>query len=74
MVSKYYIDLYFPDYNVVIECDEDGHRYYEFDISREMYIKDVISCDFIRFNPDCEKFDIFSVINEIYKYIKAKSA
>jgi very-short-patch-repair endonuclease len=24
-VGQYYLDLYFPDYRLVIECDENGH-------------------------------------------------
>ena len=25
-VGSYRVDLYFPDYNLVIECDEHGHK------------------------------------------------
>lgn len=66
-VGRYRIDLYFVDKKIAVECDEYGHldRSVSDEIERQKYIEDVLSCKFIRFNPDSKKFDIFSVINQI---------
>lgn len=68
-VNPYRIDLYFSDIKLVIECDEFDHanRDVEYELTRESYIKDILQCRFIRFNPDSEDFCIFDVINEIIK-------
>lgn len=67
--SGYYIDLYIrgKDKNVAIEVDENGHNSYdkEFEMERETYIKEVLGCEFIRFNPDAKDFNIGAVINRI---------
>lgn len=70
-VDKYRIDLYFPEYNLAIECDENNHkdRDINYEIDREIYIKDKLKCSFIRYNPYSEHFDIFKVIREINNYI-----
>ena len=70
-VGKYKIDLYLPDYKLVIECDEHWHsdRDKEYEQTRENYIKNKIKCTFIRFNPDTPDFNIFNVINKIYNHI-----
>lgn len=71
MVGKYRIDLYFSKYNLAIECDEKHHdKQIEEDIIRENYIKEKINCTFIRFKPYDKDFNIFKVINSIYKHIK----
>lgn len=67
----YFIDLYIygKDKNVAIEVDENGHSSYDsvFERERESYIKSVLGCDFIRFNPDDKNFNIGQVINKIRK-------
>lgn len=70
-VNNYRIDLYFPKYNLAIECDEEHHKKYLLsDKIREDNIKDVIKdCKFIRYSPYDKDFNIFKVINEIYIYI-----
>ena len=71
-VDKYRIDLYLPEYNIAIECDENNHigrdMYYEKD--RENYIKEKLKCSFIRYDPNAKDFDIFKVIEKINKFIK----
>ncbi len=80
--EEYYIDMYLPDYNIAIECDEFGHTKYDKnkEEKREQFIKDKLKCDIIRFNPDMNGFTISTVIREIYdkilsnqKKIKVKS-
>lgn len=67
--TTYRIDMYLPDYNIAIECDENGHadRDPEYEAVREQEIKNKLKCGFIRFNPDSPNFNIFSVVNEIYR-------
>ena len=70
-VGKYRVDLYFPNYNLVIECDEFGHadRDPEKEIARQKYIEDALDAEFIRFNPDAPDFDIIEIISLIHSYI-----
>jgi very-short-patch-repair endonuclease len=72
-VKQYFIDLYFPKYKLAIECDEKMHNRIlkkENDISRENDIKiEIKDIYFIRYEPDKKDFNIFNVINKIYKYI-----
>ena len=71
-VLSYRIDLYFHDYKLAKEIDENGHSdkniYYE--IKRQKAIEQELDYKFIRINPDKEDFDIFRAINEIYRYVK----
>lgn len=70
-VGDYRIDLYLPEYNLAIECDEFGHkdRDENYEIEREEYIKKELGCKFIRFNPDSEMFKISDIICSINKHI-----
>ncbi len=71
-VNDYRIDLYFPDYNLCVECDENGHSDYNADADRKRtrIITKRLKCKWIRFNPDEKDFNIFSVINQIFIVIK----
>ena len=73
IVKQYFIDLYFPEYNLAIECDENRHNrklIKENDIDREINIKiEIKGIHFIRYEPFKKDFSIFNVINKIYKYI-----
>lgn len=73
-VDKYRIDLYFPEYNLAIECDEFNHKYrnLDYEIKRENYIKDKLKFSFIRYNPNSYEFDIFEIIKKINIFIKLK--
>ena len=48
-VDKYRVDFYIPAFNVVVEYDEEGHKYrYKEDREREEKIKSILKCTFIR--------------------------
>lgn len=67
-ILGYRIDLYFPDHNIFVECDENNHRAY--DRKSEQLRTKVLSqtgCKWIRYNPDEKGFDIIRVINQIYR-------
>jgi hypothetical protein len=71
--SNFMIDLYFPKYKISVECDEFGHsdRNIDYETNREQTIIKELDCVFIRFNPDDKDFNIFSIINSIYKKIRS---
>ncbi|WP_102693982.1 hypothetical protein [Rummeliibacillus pycnus] len=70
-VFNYRIDLYFPNERIAIECDELNHanrnEFYEY--KRQKEIENVLHCKFIRYNPDCNNFNIGDVINEIMNLV-----
>ena len=70
-IGPYYIDLYFPDYRIAVECDEEGHRKYskEVEFKRQSYIEQTLGCIFVRYNPDSLNFNIGDVINQIIMLI-----
>jgi hypothetical protein len=70
--NDYRIDLYFPQYKIAVECDESHHKTITNklkDLERQSAIKDVLNCIFIRYDPFCEEFNIFTLINEIFTKI-----
>jgi very-short-patch-repair endonuclease len=72
-IGKYKIDLYLPDYNLVIECDEHFHIFQkEEDIKREKYIKDKLNCTFIRFIQSKSNECLPELLNNINKIIEDK--
>ena len=66
---SYRIDLYFHDYKLAIETDENGHndRNIHYEIRRQKATEQELSCKFIRIHPDKEGFDIFKTVNEIFR-------
>jgi very-short-patch-repair endonuclease len=71
-IDMYYLDLFFSDCKIVIECDEFGHAdrkpYKERD--RQDYVNKKLDIDdshWIRYNPDERDFDIAKVIGRIYR-------
>ena len=54
------IDLYFYEYNFVIEIDELGHndRNTDYEIKRKSEIEKELNCVFIRANPDAADFNM----------------
>ena len=73
-VDMYYLDLYFPDYKLVIECDENGHSDRKPYNERERmdYVNKKFNIDdtnWIRYNPDEYDFDISKVFGKIYRKI-----
>lgn len=72
---KYRIDLYFTDLKIAIECDENGHkdRDPDYEKQRQETLEKILGCKFIRYNPHDSKFNIFTLINEIYTAIMLKN-
>jgi len=69
-VDDYYIDLYFPEYLLAIECDELHHKSNKINDSlRNTYITCKIGCRFIRFNPFDKTFNLFELLNNIYIHL-----
>ena len=73
-IGTYYLDLYFSDYKIVIECDENGHADRKPWKERERmdYVNnnlEIVDSHWIRFNPDEHDFDISRVIGRIYRKI-----
>jgi len=70
-VGKYYVDLYFLDTKLAVECDEHNHsnRDPEYEKTRQLYIEKKLGCKFVRFNPDDDNFDIFDVVSKIHYHI-----
>ena len=70
--SKYFTDLYLPDYKLAIEIDEMGHknRNFFYEENRQTYIENKLNCKFLRFNPDEKNFCIFRVIGKIHEAIQ----
>ena len=72
-VGPYKIDLYFSDYKLAIECDEYFHMFQkEDDIKREMYIKEKLGCEIIRFKQDKKNKHFPELLNKINKIIEKK--
>lgn len=67
-VDNYILDLYFVDYKLAIECDE-NHTDIEYDNKRQNEIEYKLGCKFIRYKPYEKDFNIFDLLNEIYKHI-----
>jgi very-short-patch-repair endonuclease len=74
IIKKYKVDLYFPEYNLVIECDENNHENRDplYEKTRENYITS-LGNTIIRFNPNDEKFELSYVIKEVIKVLFSKN-
>ena len=66
-VGSYYVDLFIQKINIVIECDEEGHKHRNAieEHTREEFITNELDCKFIRFNPNDKSFDLSEIINKI---------
>ena len=71
-VLSYRIELYFHDYKLAIEIDENGHndRNIDYEVKRQKAIEQELGCKFIRIDPDKEDFHILRTNNEIFRHIK----
>ena len=74
-VGSYKVDIYFPEYNLCVECDENGHRGYSMELekTRETFISETTGCVFIRYDPYDQNFDVFNLVNEIRTQMKHKN-
>jgi hypothetical protein len=70
-VLTYRVDLYFPDYNICVECDENGHsdRDPNAELQRYLDITKNLNCQWYRYNPDSKDYDIMKVVNGIFRLI-----
>ena len=59
-VLSYRIDLYFHDYKLAIEIDQNEHsnRSIDSEIKRQKAIEQQLGCKFIRIDPEKEDFDL----------------
>lgn len=70
-IDGYRIDLYFPQYNLAVECDEAYHdNQKRKDKSRQNYITNLIGCKWVRYSPEESNFNIGDVIYQIINHIK----
>jgi very-short-patch-repair endonuclease len=69
-IGSYRIDLYFPEYHLAVECDENNHtdRDPEYEKRREDYIV-AQGNQMIRYNPNMPHFDLSNVLQEIHRVI-----
>lgn len=70
--TKYRIDLYYPTFNLAIECDENNHADYDKikDAQRTKTINEKLdNPTWIRYDPYEKDFDITVVLSHIHKTI-----
>ena len=65
------IALYFHDYKLALYIDENGHsnRNIDYEVKRQKVIEQELGCKLIKIDPDKENFEIFRIINEIFRHI-----
>lgn len=69
-VGKYRLDYYFPEYSIVVEYDENKHKYYlEQDKKREEEVKKILGNEvkFVRVQEGKEFEGIIHIISELSK-------
>jgi len=71
--GKYRVDLYFIDYKLVVECDENDHidRDPTQEKIREQYIIS-LGNKIIRYNPNKTNFDLSNILREINNVLFSK--
>ncbi len=71
--GTYYVDLYFEDYNLAIECDENDHndRDITYERTREQYLLEQ-NITILRYNPNDKNFDLSNVLRKITKVLFTK--
>jgi len=72
--DKYRVDLFFNDFNLIIECDENNHkdRCVIQEKIRENYLLS-LGNTIIRFNPNDSKFELSNILKEINKLLFFKN-
>jgi very-short-patch-repair endonuclease len=72
--DKYRVDLFFNDFNLIIECDENNHkdRCVIQEKIRENYLLS-LGNTIIRFNPNDSRFELSTVLKEINKVVYLKN-
>ena len=71
-VFNYKIDLYFHNYKLAVEFDENGHRdrNSNHETQRQKELGNELNCKFVRINPDKENFNILKAQNKVFRHIK----
>lgn len=71
--GNYRVDLYFVDYKLVIECDENNHNDRD-PINEKVRENYIISLGnkIIRYNPNASSFDLSNVLREINSILFSK--
>ena len=74
IINKYRVDLYFINYKLIIECDENNHedRNPIKEKFREEYLLS-LGNNIIRYNPNEPSFDLSNVLREINRVILLNS-
>ena len=73
-VGSYYLDMYFSDYQIALECDEKNHKDRKPGDERDRmdFVNFELNIDdthWIRYNPDEYDFDIMKVIGRVRRKI-----
>jgi very-short-patch-repair endonuclease len=74
-IGIYKVDLYFPDHNLVVENDENGHK--DRDPDKEKQRQDFILSEgkiILRYNPNKCNFDLSLVLREINRILYNKKS
>lgn len=63
-IHNYKVDLYISDLNIVVECDERDHEFYNKtkELLREKQITQYLKCKWVRYNP---RYNVGKVIRQI---------
>ena len=66
-IKPYRVDLYYPDLNLVVECDEHGHldRDLVYEQERQNFITLQLNCKWLRYNPHHPIFSVYAVVSDI---------
>lgn len=66
------MDLYFPQYNIALECDENDHKDRDpiDEANRTSFINITVEPHWVRYNPSPDSFDIIRVLGEVYNLIR----
>lgn len=72
-VDGYRIDMFMPDFNIAVECDEYGHKRYNQakELERTTVITNKLGCHWVRYDPYSQDFNIGDVIADIQDIIDA---
>jgi hypothetical protein len=75
-LGEYRIDLYIPELNVCVECDEDNHVSYDSgnEMKRYNFIRKHLGCEIIRFDPYATNFSVCDVIRTLIEMILARKS
>ena len=73
-VGPYYLDMYFTEYKIAIEADENGHKDRKPGDERDRmdfvnFELNITDENWIRYNPDEYDFDIMKVIGRVHRKI-----